>query len=103
MPEVSSFDYFHLFHLAQEHGKTLKARGLRVLLCHRGSSKFGSGTLDHSWVASNWVEGSGGGMIVSDCPDTVITNSIFAANGALRGERTTREIFKAELYMLQVA
>lgn len=25
-------------------------------------------------------------MIVSDCPDTVITNSIFAANGALRGE-----------------
>ncbi len=50
------------------------------------SSRSSFANIAHSWIASNWVQGTGGGMIISDCPNTIVSDTIFANNGALRGE-----------------
>lgn len=68
------------------------------------SSRSSFATIAHSWIASNWVQGTGGGMIISDCPNIIISDSIFANNGALRGENADTGLILIEhlLKLLQI-
>ncbi|KAK9826645.1 hypothetical protein WJX74_007664 [Apatococcus lobatus] len=42
----------------------------------------GFGEIHNSFIASNYVYGSGGGFMVSDCPNTIVDSSIFYNNVA---------------------
>ena len=67
----------------------LSALLLQQILCLLVSCSYpietGFGIIDHTFIASNGVNGSGAGLCVTDCSNTRVTNSIFFNNGAALG------------------